>query len=310
MRALITGITGFAGGYLANHLKLLGYEVFGTTSKSINKTSRISLVNQWTTEKEIIDLLNEIQPDYVYHLAGLSNVKESWDDKISVVSTNTNLTIKLLEAARKSSVSNHVKILTVGSSEEYGRVADPTVPINEGDALQPMNPYGVSKAAVSYLAKQYFTAYGLKVIHARSFNHIGPGQRLGFVVSDFASQIVQIEHKQQEKILRVGNLDAKRDFTDVRDIVRAYHLLLESDACGEIFNVCSGKPISISDLIQKLLELSTVEIELQLDQSRMRPNDIPFYIGNNNKLKELTGWRPQIAVETTLLDVLEYLRNI
>jgi GDP-4-dehydro-6-deoxy-D-mannose reductase len=312
MRAFITGITGFVGKYLSDFLQSQEIEVYGTTSlESKSNINNNVIYNNLSNENELINLLERIKPDMIFHLAGQSNVKDSWENKTITISVNVNSTVNLLEAARKSSLSNHVKILTVGSSEEYGKVNEIDIPTTEKVALQPTNPYGISKAAVSFFAKQYFNAYGLKVLHVRPFNHIGPGQRPGFVVSDFSSQIIRIERGEQERVMYVGNLGAQRDFTDVRDIVRAYYLLLQSDKMhyGEVFNVCSGTPIAISSILNKLLLLSNRQIELKTDHSKMRATDVPKYIGDNTKLKQMTGWTPTISLESTLSDVLEHLRK-
>ncbi|CAH1231504.1 GDP-6-deoxy-D-mannose reductase [Paenibacillus allorhizoplanae] len=311
MRALITGISGFVGKHLANYLLSQGVEVFGTTSQGSLSMDPNIFTNNLSSEQNIINLLDEIQPDHIYHLAGQSNVKDSWDSKVSTFHTNVNLTINLLEAVRKSKVSDKVRIVTIGSSEEYGRVNDMTLPIDETVSLKPTNPYGISKASVSYFAKQYYEAYGLKVVHVRPFNHIGPGQKLGFVVTDFTSQIVNIEKGIANNIIRVGNLGAQRDFTDVRDIVRAYYLLLTTATTtyGEIYNVCSGVPITIESILEKLLAFSHQQIEVIVDPNKLRPIDIPLYIGTNNKIHQLTGWKPEIAIDTTLEDVLEFIRK-
>lgn len=313
MRALITGINGFVGQHLANYLLSQGFEVFGTTSQINSKHSVNSkiFINDLASEQTIIKLLDEIQPDHIYHLAAQSNVKKSWDSKVDTIHVNVNLTINLLEAARKSNIKDRVKIVTIGSSEEYGRVTDMTLPIDESVSLKPTNPYGISKATVSYFARQYYQAYGLKIVHTRPFNHIGPGQKLGFVVTDFTSQIINIEKKIEDKIIRVGNLEAQRDFTDVRDIVRAYYLLLTntSTAFGEVYNVCSGIPVSISSILDKLLSFSHQKIDVFVDPNKLRPIDIPLYIGNNKKINQIIGWKPEISLNTTLSDVLDYIRK-
>jgi GDP-4-dehydro-6-deoxy-D-mannose reductase len=311
MKALITGISGFVGKYMAAYLELQGFEVYGTSNQEINYTKNNIIYNNLANELEIIHLLEKIKPDHIYHLAGQSNVKNSWKNSTDTILINVNLTINLLEAARKSSIANTVKILTVGSSEEYGKIYDSQIPIKEDIAIHPLNPYGISKAAVSFFAKQYNNAYGLKVLHARPFNHIGPGQRLGFVVPDFSSQIIEIEKEGQEKIINVGNLEAQRDFTDVRDIVRAYYLLLyTANSFGDVYNVCSGTPISMRTILQKLISLSNQNIELRVDPNKMRPLDVPLYFGDNRKIKELTGWEPKFQIDDTLLDVLNYFRNL
>lgn len=315
MRALITGVNGFVGNHLTNYLLSQGIEVFGTTSQINSKYSEANpklFINDLTSEQSIIKLLNEIQPNHIYHLAGQSNVKGSWDSKVETIHVNVNLTINLLEAVRKSSIVDKVRVVTVGSSEEYGRVTDMTLPIDESVSLKPTNPYGISKATVSYFAKQYHDAYGMKIVHVRPFNHIGPGQKLGFVVTDFSSQIIDIEKETgDKKIIRVGNLEAQRDFTDVRDIVRAYYLLLTttSTAFGEVYNVCSGVPITISSILDKLLSFSHQKIEVFVDPTKLRPIDIPLYIGNNKKINQITGWKPEFSLNTTLSDVLDYIRK-
>lgn len=314
MRALITGVTGFVGKYLADYLMKQGYEVWGTTRKSCPalvsheniKFVRLDLLNQ----EEIIKLLNDIQPYEIYHLAGQSNVKDSWNDKVSTFQANCINTLNLLESVTKSNIAKTVKVLTVGSSEEYGKVEYTQMPIKENYPLNPISPYGMSKATVSLFAKHYHDVYGLNIVHARPFNHIGPGQRLGFVVSDFSHQIADIEKGTKENILYVGNLEAKRDFTDVRDIVRSYHLLLRKNGgYGQVYNVSSATAVSISEVLEILISLSNKDIVIKQDESKMRPADIPLYIGDNTKIKNEVGWKPEISIRETLNDILESLRK-
>jgi GDP-4-dehydro-6-deoxy-D-mannose reductase len=316
MRALITGATGFVGQHLASYLLNNGYQVWGTSrinSGEINNVEELEILFiDFDDMTSIIDMLNTVQPDHIYHLAGQSSVKDSWSDKVGTFQSNVNLTMNLLEAVLQSEVKEKVSILTVGSSEEYGGYTSGSNPILEDTQLKPSSPYGISKATVGMLVRHYFTAYNMRVIHTRPFNHIGPGQRLGFVVSDFSNQIVQIEKGRQEKVISVGNLSAKRDFTDVRDIVRAYYLLLNqvnNSAWGESVNVCSGEAISIESILDTLLTLSNSSIDVVVDSNKLRPVDIPVFTGDNTKLKELTGWQPNINLTQTLSDVLKILRD-
>jgi GDP-4-dehydro-6-deoxy-D-mannose reductase len=314
MRALITGVTGFVGRYLARLLVENGYEVWGTTRNSCPDLvfgTKINIVcNNLLNENELLELINLVKPDHIYHLAGQSNVKKSWENRVKTFEANVNCTINLYEAVRKSEIVNSVKFLTVGSSEEYGKVSTEQMPINEKTILNPISPYGISKATVAYLTKHYHSAYGIKAVHVRPFNHIGPGQNEGFVVTDFSKQIVDIEKELKENTLYVGNLDAYRDFTDVRDIVEAYYLLLTNNDVnfGDIYNVCSNNSVSIQEVLNLLIKLSKVSINVQRDLSRMRPADIPLYIGNNSKISDL-GWKPKISLEQTLAEVMLSLRN-
>lgn len=316
MRALITGATGFVGQHLASYLLDNGYEVWGTSrinSGEINNVEELKvLFIDFDDMPSIIGMLNTVQPDHIFHLAGQSSVKDSWSDKVGTFQSNVNLTMNLLEAVLQSEVKEKVSILTVGSSEEYGGLSSGGNPIVEDTQLKPTSPYGISKATVGMLVRHYFNAYNLKVVHTRPFNHIGPGQRMGFVVSDFSSQIVKIEKGQQQSVISVGNLSAKRDFTDVRDIVRAYYLLLNQEsnfAWGESVNVCSGKAISIQSILDILLTLSNSSIDVVVDNQKLRPVDIPVFTGDNTKLRELTGWQPSINLTQTLSDVLKILRD-
>jgi GDP-4-dehydro-6-deoxy-D-mannose reductase len=314
MRALITGVTGFVGKYLAELLINNGYEVWGTTrncSPDLPFDQRVNIVTlNLLSEDETLQLINKVEPDHIYHLAGQSNVKRSWENRLETLEANVTCTVNLFEAIRKSKVAGSVKILTVGSSEEYGRVSSDEMPINELTTLQPISPYGISKATVSFLANHYHMAYGLKVVHSRPFNHIGPGQSLGFVVIDFSKQIIDIEQGIKENVLYVGNLDSFRDFTDVRDIVDAYHILLTNERVvfGEVYNVCSQHSVSIQEILNLLLSISRVPVNVQRDEQRMRPSDIPLYIGDNTKIVSLR-WKPKIPLIETLEEVLQNLRG-
>jgi GDP-4-dehydro-6-deoxy-D-mannose reductase len=302
MRALITGITGFVGRYLQTYLLEQGIEVYGTSRKPQGDKSiyQINLYN----EKDIFNMLHEVRPTHIFHLAGESNVKNSWLHVNEYFEANTITTIHLFEAVKK--LREKVRIITIGSSEEYGAV-NTVENITEETPINPVNPYGVSKAAISMLSKQYFQAFGLDVIHLRPFNHIGPGQRLGFVTSDFAYQIAKINKSiENEPVIKVGNLDAIRDFTDVRDIVKAYYLIALKGKSGEIYNICSGKGIKIMDILNILLSYSKIEIKKVIDHQKMRPIDVPSFIGANVKVFQDTGWKPKISINRSLLDIYKY----
>ncbi|KHL92658.1 hypothetical protein QW71_27930 [Paenibacillus sp. IHB B 3415] len=316
MRALITGITGFVGSNLEKALKQQGYEVWGTTRNSCSRADHSGIENNiiqidYNSEEKIIELINKIKPDEIYHLAGQSSVKYSWDNKIETFETNIIITLRLLEALRKSDMAEITKLILVGSSEEYGSIDNGDIAIRETENLRPISPYGVSKASTSLLFQQYVRVYGLKLIYTRPFNHIGPGQELGFVTSDFAQQISRIEKNILEPVISVGNLEARRDFTDVRDIVRAYIMLAQRGKVGEMYNISSGEPLSIKYILDYLLSLSTHKnIKIQQDDKKMRPSEFPIYIGDSTKIKEAIGWEKEYSIEQSLQDILDYWRNL
>lgn len=302
MKALITGITGFVGKYLELFLKdkadVYGTSRFNRGEKHIFKVDLLS-------ESEIMELIEKIKPTHIFHLAGLSNVKDSWEHKADFIHGNVIGTIHLLEAVRK--VNDHIKVMTVGSSEEYGRIPDNLDKVSEETRLNPVSPYGISKCALSMLVNLYHKSYGLNVTHARPFNHIGPGQKLGFVTTDFAYQIAQINKgRTQEPIIRIGNLKSARDFTDVRDIVEAYYHIACFGKAGEAYNVCTGQGVNIQDIVEILISFSNKKINLVVDPSRIRVSDIPRLVGNPEKLFTLTGWQPKRKLEDTLRDIYDY----
>lgn len=312
MRALITGVTGFVGRHLAQHLISLGYEVWGTTRQQILNCEEPELhliTMNINDEAGIIEILNQIKPNHIYHLAGQSSVKLSWESIQHTFEANVANTISLLEAIRKSSVSESVKVLTVGSSEEYGKALASDMPINETVPLKPISPYGLSKATVCMLAQQYSDVYKVQVVHARPFNHIGPGQGLGFVTADFAFQIAQIEADLIQPAISVGNLDAQRDFSDVKDIVSAYEKLLNYGSKGEAYNVCSGTPVAIKEILMRYINFSSrKDIKVIEDVARMRPSDLPLCVGDSSKIKSVSNWENQTNLDQSLMDILNYWR--
>ncbi len=310
--AYITGISGFAGSFLAELLLSRGYEVFGShisdefsTIEHIKNRLhlyKVNLLDKNETEKSI----EHAKPDIVFHLAALTSPAQSFKEPEKIITNNITAQLNLLEAIRLSSISP--RILIVSSAEVYGYVKENELPIHEKNELRPASPYAVSKIAQDYLGLQYHLSYGLDVIRARPFNHIGPRQSPSFVVASFAKQIAEIEKGKKDPKIKVGNLEAKRDFTDVRDMVKAYLKLIEKGESGEVYNIGSGKSHKISEILSSLLSLSDVQIETEVDQSLFRPGDIPDIRASSHKIETLE-WKPEIEISQTLKDTLDYWRN-
>ncbi|KKL97917.1 hypothetical protein LCGC14_1829620 [marine sediment metagenome] len=311
MKVLVTGATGFAGRHLCKLLEQSEEnEVFGTTlfdndviDESSVKVLKCDLLDR-AAAKDIID---DIKPDQIFHLAALASVADAWNDIEKVLINNILAQLNLLQAVIELGVKP--RILVISTGEVYGAVDKNDVPINENTRLKPNNPYATSKVTQEFLGLQYFASHGIPVIIARSFNHSGPGQKGNFVIPAFASQIVDVEQGRKEPLMHVGNLEAKRDFLDVRDVVIAYKRLIDEGRPGEVYNVCSGKAVKIKDILKKLLNASKVEITVKEDSERMRPSDTPLVVGDNSKLKEATGWEPKIDINKTIKDTLNYLRK-
>lgn len=315
-KALITGVTGFVGKYLASHLIQQGIEVWGTSRKDspylfLDSNKKVNLFHtNLNSMGDIYNVLAKVKPDYVFHLAAQSNVKYSWDHKEETFYTNVNKTIFLLDACVKFQNKNpEMRIMTVGSSEEYGKVEPHELPIKESTPLRPMSPYGASKAVISMLIQQYHKAYGLNIIHVRPFNHIGPGQSEGFVTTDFAKRIVEIEKGFVEPILHVGDLSSSRDFTDVLDIVKAYYLLSEKGMPGNIYNICSGLSVSIQKILDELVSFSKEEITILVDENKLRPISIKDYYGSNQKIRCISQWEPSFSIKESLKHIYLYWKE-
>lgn len=315
MKALITGISGFAGSHLAEFLIEKGYEVFGTffdksTFSNLNgfvnkiKVSRCDIRNY----DALKNVMEDIKPDEIYHLAAISFVPTSLKDPKLTFDTNLYGTLNLYQAV--IDLEMNPMILFVGSADEYGIVNENDLPIKEECPLNPVNPYSISKASSDFLSFFYFKNYSLNIIRVRPFNHIGPKQSPEFVCSDFAKQIAEIEKGLREPIIKVGNLEAKRDFTDVRDMVRGYWLALDKGEPGEVYNICSERAIQIKGLLNHLLELSSRKVEIMKDPKRMRPSDNPILQGDSSKFRRRSGWKPEILLDKTLKDILEYWRKV
>jgi GDP-4-dehydro-6-deoxy-D-mannose reductase len=313
MRVLITGINGFVGGYLAEQLLSSGgYEIWGLARQTAialpHLRGRVQLVSvDLGSQEQVMLALESVRPDLIFHLAGQSNVPRSFEDPAGTLTTNVLGQLHLFHAVLR--LRQNPLLLIAGSNEIYGRVQPEDLPLDEDTPLRPVNPYAVSKASQDLLAYQYYMSHKLRTIRLRPFNHIGPRQREQFVVSAFAAQIARIEAGLQEPLLRVGNLSAERDFTDVRDIARAYELAARKGQPSSAYNIGSGRAISIRWLLDTLLTFSERDIVVEPDPARMRPADVPCVVCDSARFRRHTGWAPQIALEQTLFDVLEYWRN-
>ena len=315
MRVLITGITGFAGSHLAEYcLGRSDVEVFGTA----RWRSRMDNVQHITDQITLLDCdlkdsvavrhcLLEVKPDYIFHLAAQSFVPTSWKAPVETMTTNIVGQINIFEAMRELKLESRVQLAC--SSEEYGMVYEDEIPIKETNPLRPLSPYGVSKVAQDLLGYQYHESYGLFTIRTRGFNHTGPRRGDVFVSSNFARQIALIEKKKQEPVLQVGNLEARRDFTDVRDMIRGYWLALEKGEPGEVYNIGSGTDVTIQKMLDILLGFSSIEIKVEQVADRMRPSDVEVLCADNTKFCSMSGWKPEIPFEKTLEDLLDYWRE-
>lgn len=314
-RALITGITGFVGSHLAELLLSKGFEVYGI-KRWRSKTENIQHIMDKLHLKEadmrdghsLYNVIEDVKPELIFHLAAQSFVPTSWQAPADTMETNAVGTLNLLEAVRKVGIDPAIQI--AGSSEEYGLVYPDEVPIKETNPLRPLSPYGISKVATDMLGFQYHRSYGMKIVVTRSFNHTGPRRGEVFVTSNFAKQIVEIEKGKRDPVIRVGNLDAKRDFSDVRDVVRAYKLSVEKGEFGDRYNISSGKTWVINDVLDLLLTKSKVkDIKIEKDPTRMRPSDVEILHGDCTKIMKQTGWKPEIPFEKTMSDLLDYWRD-
>jgi GDP-4-dehydro-6-deoxy-D-mannose reductase len=316
MRALITGITGFAGSHLAEYLlaEHPDVEVFGI----YRWRSRMENIEHLRSKVKLLECdlrdytsvhaaLAASRPDYIFHLAAQSFVPSSWTAPNETLTTNVSSQTNLFEAIRALGLDPVVQLAC--SSEEYGLVLPDEVPIKETNPLRPLSPYAVSKVAQDYLGYQYFMSYGLKAIRTRGFNHTGPRRGHVFVTSNFCSQVAAIELGLQEPVIRVGNLDAIRDFTDVRDMVRAYWLAVTKGKPGEVYNIATGEGIVIRKMLDRIIELANVEVKVETDPARLRPSDVEILIGDSSKFRADTGWEPRIPFDQTLRDLLDHWRR-
>ena len=314
MKCLITGITGFAGSHLAEYLLGRGdCEVHGILRWRA-RTEHIEAIRDRVhlhacdirDQTAMHDVIRDVRPDRVYHLAAQSYVPMSWVAPAETLTTNILGQSNLFEAVR--AVGCDTRIQLAGSSEEYGMVLPEEAPIKETNPLRPLSPYAVSKVAQDMLGYQYWMSWKVDCVRTRGFNHEGPRRGPVFVASDFAKQIADIEKGRKPPVLHVGNLEAKRDFTDVRDMVRGYWLALEKCEPGEVYNLCSGKAYSIQEVLDLLLGMTKQKIEVRQDRLRLRPSDVPVLLGDRTKFTKATGWEPAIPFEQTLRDMLDFWR--
>lgn len=302
MRALITGSQGFVGGYLRRELEQNGYEVIGLDIQPGEKTVQADLLDA----ARLIGLIRELAPQAVFHLAGQANVAQSWSIPQKTVEVNVIAAINLMEAVRQA--TPRARMVLVGSSDQYGNLGETGKLVCETVETRPQTPYAVSKKAQEEMAQVYARAYGLHICMTRSFNHGGAGQREGFLIPDFAAGIVRVEKGIAES-LRVGNLTARRDFTHVKDVVRAYRLIAEKGRSGEIYNVGSGVTCSAQEILDKLLAMAECPIPVEQDPAKMRPSDTPVICCDRGKLTRDTGWEPELPLNVILRDTMEWFRR-
>jgi len=314
-RVLVTGVTGFAGSHLVDYMvergdaEIWGIQRWRSRTENIEHLrGNMKLVECDLRDAESTrDTIEQIRPDWIFHLAAQSFVPTSWKAPTESLTTNVLGQLHLFEACRRLGLKPRIQVAC--SSEEYGMVHEDELPIRETNPLRPLSPYAVSKVAQDMLAYQYFMSYKTDVVRTRGFNHEGPRRGPVFVASDFAKQVADIERGLKPPVIHVGNLEARRDFTDVRDMVRAYWLALEKGEGGEVYNICSGKAWRIRDMLDLLLTMTRKKIEVREDPARLRPSDVPVLLGDHSKFTDRTGWKPSIPFEQTLKDMLEFWRR-
>jgi GDP-4-dehydro-6-deoxy-D-mannose reductase len=315
LRVLVTGYTGFVGSHLADHLLERGdcevYGLYRWRSRRENvahHSGRVHLIEGDISDAAAMRRAVEIaRPDWIFHLAAQSFVPASWSGPGATLDANIQGQTNLFEAIRQLGMSPRIQIAC--SSEEYGLVHPDELPITEENPLRPLSPYAVSKVTQDLMGYQYHQSYGLDVVRTRGFNHTGPRRGHVFVCSNFAYQIAGIELGLQEAVIRVGNLEARRDFTDVRDMVRGYVSALEKGKPGAVYNICQGRDYSVQEVLDLLLGMGSLEVRIETDPERMRPSDVPVLLGSAAKFERDTGWKPEIPFERTLSDLLEYWRD-
>lgn len=320
MKVLITGITGFAGSHLADYIIAHhpDAEVHGTRRWRSKEDAADHLGDRVTFHEcditdshNVYDVIDKVKADKIFHLAAQSYVPASWDSPAETFHTNIVGQCNMLEAVKRLRPSGYDPVVQIaGSSEEYGLVEAQDLPIREDTPLRPVSPYAVSKVAQDYMAFQYWKSHKIRTIRTRAFNHEGPRRGEVFVVSNFAKQIAEIERERRKPVLRVGNLEAVRDFSDVRDVVRAYWRATEACEPGDVYNISSGEGRSIHQVLQMLLGLArNRSIQVEVDPQRLRPSDVPILVGDSTKFRDVTGWEPKIPFERTIADSLEYWRS-
>jgi len=312
VKYLITGANGFCGRHLADVLVGGRNSVYG-----ISRTIPNALVAQHpvvTYEQcnlidhtSVYNMLKKIEPDCIFHLAAESSVGSSWKNPVNMMNNNVLSQINVFEAVRELELST--RIIVACSSEEYGLIKESDLPVNENCCFNPLSTYAVSKVSQDMLAYQYYQSYDMDIVRVRSFNLTGPGRPPNYALSSFAYQIAKIEKKMFENVISVGNLDVKRDYTDVRDAVNGYYELALKAKPGTVYNLCSGKAYNLRELLNVLISFSTTNVIVKKDNLKFRPSDLPIMLGDNTKIKSEIGWVPKIDIKTTLNDLLDYWRN-
>jgi GDP-4-dehydro-6-deoxy-D-mannose reductase len=297
-KVLVTGAFGFVGGHLVRHLEAMGDEVVGADRLH---GEQVDICDA----EQVRDLVARVRPTAIYHLAGWADVGGSWSAPVAAFRTNAEGTLNVLGAATEAGVE---RVLAVSSADVYGKVEPSELPLTEDSPLRPASPYAVSKVAADYLGLQAWLGHGLPVLRVRAFNHLGPGQTDKFVAPALASRIARAERDGGD-VLPIGDLSARRDFTDVRDVVRAYRLLMEHGEPGQVYNVCSGVDLAVQDLADQLLAQATIPLRFETDPALLRPVEVPVLRGSHERLTAATGWRPEIPIAQTLTDLLEDWRS-
>ena len=309
-KALIIGAAGFVGSYLSRYLyEECGMEVHVTKLpyQRIDEQKVKEYDLNILEEEEIVSLLFEVRPDYIFHLAAQSSVGTAWKDPGLTIDINIKGSVNVMDAVRE--LYYKPRILLIGSGEEYGHIRPGEIPIDEETTIRPGNIYAATKACQNMLGSIYAQAYDMEIMMVRAFNHIGPAQAPIFVVSDFCKQVAEIEKGMREPVIYVGNLSSMRDFTDVRDVVRAYALLMECGKSGETYNVGSGNAVTIREVLDLIISLSDKNIEVKIDNNKIRPVDVPIIEADITKINELTGWKPEIPLRQTIKETLDYWRE-
>jgi GDP-4-dehydro-6-deoxy-D-mannose reductase len=312
LRALITGIAGFVGAHLAEAIRTeTDWEIWGAVIGSVERASATSGARILTTDlrepEQARVLVEAARPDWVFHLAAQAYVPQSWADPWDTYQTNIRSQLNLLDAIDRLGLPS--RILVISSNEVYGYARAEDLPLSENAPLRPNSPYSVSKLAQDFMALQYFLDRKMPILRVRPFNHIGPRQNERFVAPSFARQIVEIERRQREPVLRLGNMAAQRDFTDVRDMVRAYILAIQKGEPGEVYNIGSGRARSVREMLDIMLAQCSIKIAEEIDPAKFRPSDTPISYADPSKFKRQTGWEPQISFEQTCVDILNDWRT-
>ena len=307
-KGLVIGAAGFVGSYLIEEMYSCGIDSYATKLPHERlEHERAKVYDLDILSKEaIVTLLLEIRPDYIFHLAAQSSVGLSWKNPGLTVDVNIKGSINVMDAVRE--LYYKPRVLLIGSGEEYGHIRPGETPIREDNLLRPGNIYAATKACQNMIGSIYAQAYDMQMMMVRSFNHIGPGQAPMFVVSDFCKQVAEIAKGLREPVMYVGNLAAKRDFTDVRDVVKAYVGLIQQGVPGETYNMGSGHAVEIRKILDMIISLSEKEIRVEIDPNKIRPVDVPIIEADITKIHELTGWKPQIELNQTIRDTLDYWR--